>query len=267
LIRRLIDNAVPVRPKPAVLLSGGIDSAIVLYHLKKKCKETIYTYTVAFSEDDPALEEAAQVAEYFSTNHKECVIHSVPWLLRQYEEIIPHLERPSYDLWLYPIAKVIKEDGRITMYTGDGLDEHFGGYWYRRISLPANYNDYLEDWSVFYRYMLPPRECIARTLELVYEAPFYYLDFRKTLPYYDWMQEKQYLREAYRGILPDWILNRRKRRGGIDYWRLWKEGLRHLIRGITAPKSVLDIRTYFHMWVTNKWLEAKVKSYALVKED
>ena len=36
-------NAVKPKPKPAILLSGGLDSTILLHHLTEKSKEPIHT--------------------------------------------------------------------------------------------------------------------------------------------------------------------------------------------------------------------------------
>lgn len=245
-IVQMLNDAVIPRPKPAVILSGGLDSAIVLYHLLEKTKEKVHTYTVCFDEKVNCFTEAKEVADYYGTKHHEVLITDVPELLKIYGEIIPHLERPNFDLWVYPLARQIKEDGRKTVYAGDGLDEHFGGYWYRN-------SDYLEDWAECLTYQMPPRRVIYKRLRLDYEAPILYLDFGKTLKYYDEKQQKTFLRKAYQDILPNFILKRKKKRGGIDYWELWNEGLKFMFPS-SEPKTVNDIRTLFHIWVSEKWV-------------
>jgi len=246
-IVQMLDEAVVPKPKPVVILSGGLDSAIILYHLLLKTKEEVETYTIIFDKNDDTIEESREVAEYYNVKHKVVFSTDVPSLLRMYEEIIPSLERPNFDLWVYPLAKRIKGDGRETVYAGDGLDEHFGGYWYRNTG-------YLEDWAECLTYQVPARQTIYKVLGLEYESPILHLDFRKTLKYYDEGQQKTYLREAYRGILPNFILNRNKKRGGIDYWKLWNEGLKPTFPN-SEPKTANDVKTLLHVWVSKKWVK------------
>ena len=246
-IVEMIGRAVVAKSKPAVFLSGGIDSAILLYHLRQKTNE-IHSYTIGFREADPFFREAREVARHFNVPHKELCL-SPAELLRVYREIIPYLPRPSFDLWVYPLAKLAKADGRETVYTGDGLDEHFGGYWYRSSS-------YLEDWAVALAWQIPPRRTIYKVLGLSWEAPFLKLSFHETLRYYDPLKQKTLLREAYRDILPEFIISRRKRRGGVSYWALWYEALRYELP-FREPRDEEDIRTYFHYWASQVWLESK----------
>ena len=250
-IVKMIDKSIVVKPKPAVIISGQLDSAIVLYHLlQKTAKDNVVAFTIMFDKNDKTTDEAREVAKYFGVEHKIVVSTDIPSLLKQYEEIIPYLERPNFDLWVYPLAKVIKTYGRKTVYAGDGLDEHFGGYWYRKTS-------YLEDWAKCLTYQIPSRIAIYKRLNLNYVAPILYLDFRKTFMFYDWeYQNKIYLRRAYKGLLPDFIRLRKKERGGIGYWKLWHEGLCKYFPN-TIPASVDEIRTLFHIWVAERWVKAQ----------
>jgi len=249
---KLIDDAVILRSKPAVCISGGLDSTIVLHHLTNKTKDEIHTYYLRFRDkkhDTP--EEARQIAEYYHTVHHEVLLGGVLQLLNLYREVIPHLERPNFDLWVYPLAKQIKKDGRLTVYTGDGFDEHFGGYWYRTAT------SYLEDWAETIIYQVPARLAIYKMLGLQYECPLLHLNFKDTLPYYDPQKKKRLLRDAYKDVLPSFVVERRKDRGGIDYWKLWNEGLRFQFPTVNSPKTDDEVRTMFHLWVAQKWIDKK----------
>ena len=47
-IIKILEEKVIAKSKPAVYISGGIDSTIVLHHLTQKSKEPLYTYTAKF---------------------------------------------------------------------------------------------------------------------------------------------------------------------------------------------------------------------------
>lgn len=68
------DKAVIPKPKPAVIISGGIDSAIVLHHLLQKTKENVQAYTIVFDITDNVSKEAKEVAEYHGVSHKIVMI-------------------------------------------------------------------------------------------------------------------------------------------------------------------------------------------------
>jgi len=249
---QLIDKAVIPKPKPAVCISGGIDSTIVLHHLTEKTNEEIHTYYLSFEDEKhDTAEEARQIAEHYGTVHHEVFSGTMPEILELYEEVIPYLDRPNFDLWVYPLAKQISRDGHLTVYTGDGMDEHFGGYWYRGDT------DYLEDWANCLSYQVPSRVLIYSMLGLQYECPLLRLNFKDTLPYYDPQKKKRLLRDAYTDVLPRFVVERRKDRGGIDYWKLWTEGLKFQFPTVNSPKTDDDIRMFFHFWAAQRWLKHK----------
>jgi len=111
--------------KPAVNISGGIDSAIVLHHLTEKSKEPVHTYTVAFTGQDSELADGQQLAEHYGTVHHEVVIDS---LLQRYPEILSFMDKPRFNLWPFYVAEQQSKDGILNCYIGEGGDEHFGGY-------------------------------------------------------------------------------------------------------------------------------------------
>ena len=56
-IVELINKAVIPYPKPAVFISGGLDSTIVLHHLSQKnTEEQIHTFTAYWEHKDDELD-------------------------------------------------------------------------------------------------------------------------------------------------------------------------------------------------------------------
>ena len=242
-----IRSCVIPRAKPCVNISGGIDSTIVLHHLLEKCKEPIYTYTVGFDGQEKEFEYAAQVASHYKTRHKEILIEN---MLDIYPEILSWFNRPQFNLWPYWAAKQAKQDGRLNCYIGEGGDEHFGGYWYKQQM------SYPEVWAHLFQYVDPAYQIIYKHFGIGLHAPLHpsNLRFNVTYPYYDHDQEKKFIREAYRGILPDFVLERRKLNGRKDYWVIWEQELQKYFPE-AQPLSEVDIIELWNLWVTREWLK------------
>jgi asparagine synthetase B (glutamine-hydrolysing) len=235
-------------PKPCVNISGGIDSAIVLHHLAEKSKEEIYTYTVGFANQDTEFDYARQLSEHYATRHKEILIER---LLDTYPEILSFFERPQFNLWPYWAAQQAKEDGRLNCYIGEGGDEHFGGYWYKP---PTSYP---EQWAHLFSFVDPAYRTIYKHFNIGLHTPLHpsNLRFTVTYPYYDHDQEKRFVKDAYRGILPDFVLDRRKLNGRKDYWQIWQHELKQYYPN-QKPQSEEDIQNLWNLWVTKEWLKS-----------
>ncbi|HEX2197672.1 MAG TPA: asparagine synthase (glutamine-hydrolyzing) [Burkholderiales bacterium] len=125
----VLEEAVALRAAQGLLLSGGMDSAVLLA-LAAKNGAPPQTFSLGFDGDKLSeLPAAAQVAQHFGAAHQEIVVTP--------QELMAHLEylvssrdapvaRPS-DLALCRLAD---EAGRRvkTVLTGDGCDEVLGGY-------------------------------------------------------------------------------------------------------------------------------------------
>jgi len=243
-IVKIIDEVITPFPKPAIYLSGGIDSTILLHHLSMKTDEPIHSYTFAFFKDENEFEEAETVAEYYGTIHHEVVIDN---FTGRFPEILRHLSRPRFNVQTYWLAEQAQRDGRRTCYIGEGLDEHFGGYWYKP------HLNYLESWVDHFQYIRPAHKEIHDIFGLNCEIPFTYLDFRKTLPYWDPSREKLHLKKAYSGILPDFVVQRRKNPGRPHYRKLWDRELSKIYSEM-EPKSDEEIRRLLNKYATAIWL-------------
>jgi asparagine synthase (glutamine-hydrolysing) len=111
------------------LLSGGIDSAIVVALMAEASPEPVRTFTVGFS--DAAYDErryARAVAERYATHHEEVVLEP------DAAEVVPRLaeafDEPLGDeaaLPLYLICEAARRHVTVAL-CGDGGDESFAGY-------------------------------------------------------------------------------------------------------------------------------------------
>jgi len=243
-----IKACVPIYPKPAVNISGGIDSTIVLHHLREKTNDTIRTYTIGFPETENEFNYARRVSDHYGTVHTEILIEN---LLDKYPEILKHFNKPRFNLWPYFLAKRQLEDDVENVYIGEGGDEHFGGYWYK----PKK--SYVEHWSSFFEYCLPTYQTIYDMFGLRLIIPLHpnNLNIKTTLPYYDYSQNKQHLKKTYKDILPKFVTRRRKQNGRFSYWVLWNRELKQYFPSC-HPRSEDEIRNLLNRWVTREWLRS-----------
>ena len=113
----------------SLLLSGGVDSSLVLALIKKVYKEIpIYTFSLAQDKNHPDLAFAGEVAELFGTDHHEIILSS-----SEYEEFKREHEKVKEydfkgDVNVYILCTIASKHSRVIV-TGDGGDECFGGYW------------------------------------------------------------------------------------------------------------------------------------------
>jgi len=122
-VRRRLVADVPL----GALLSGGIDSSIVVAAMAQAQAEPVRTFTVGFP--DPRYDERAharEVAERYGTRHEELEIETAPELDR-----LAHVfDEPFGDEAALPLLHVCEATRRHVKVAlvGDGGDEVFGGY-------------------------------------------------------------------------------------------------------------------------------------------
>ena len=130
--RRLRIADVPV----GVLLSGGLDSSLLVGLLANAGIQNIKTYSVGF-EDQPEergneFEYSDAVVERFATNHHKFHIHNSE-VLRRLPEAIDQMAEPMVGqdaVAFYLLAEQVSQHISVVQ-SGQGADEVFGGYfWY-----------------------------------------------------------------------------------------------------------------------------------------
>ena len=124
-VRRRLAADVPL----GALLSGGIDSAIVVALMAEDAHEPVRTFTVGF--DEAAYDEreyARAVAERYGTRHEEIVLEpdaaaTLPRLAAAFDE--PLADEAALPLYL--ICEAARSSVTVAL-VGDGGDESFAGY-------------------------------------------------------------------------------------------------------------------------------------------
>ncbi|HEX6967164.1 MAG TPA: asparagine synthase (glutamine-hydrolyzing) [Gemmatimonadaceae bacterium] len=133
-LQRRLQDAVELRRQADVplgaLLSGGIDSSVVVAMLQGASTQRVKTFSVAFEvQEHNEAQHAARVAEYLGTDHTEVLLTGrdaldvVPRLAEIFDE--PHADTSQIPAYL--ICAVARRAVTVAL-SGDGGDEVYGGY-------------------------------------------------------------------------------------------------------------------------------------------
>jgi asparagine synthase (glutamine-hydrolysing) len=125
-VRAHLVSDVPV----GVLLSGGVDSALLAALAAEESTEPLRTFSVGFEERSfDELTDARRVAERYATRHRELVLRPdaallLPALAAAFDE--PFAD--SSALPTYLVSQLAAGDVKVAL-SGEGGDELFGGYY------------------------------------------------------------------------------------------------------------------------------------------
>jgi asparagine synthase (glutamine-hydrolysing) len=131
-VRRRMVADVPV----GVLLSGGVDSSLIVGVLAQEGQRDLATYSIGFEaahgESGDEFKYSDLIAERYGTNHHRIFIQSeemrenLPAAIRAMSEPMVSYDNIGFFLLSREVAKTIK-----VVQSGQGADEVFGGYhWY-----------------------------------------------------------------------------------------------------------------------------------------
>jgi len=111
------------------LLSGGVDSSLVVALMARASSRPVKTFSAAFRNQEFNESEHAQlVAKTFGTEHHELVIEPDFW--NTVSKLTAHMEEPFADSSLLPtyyISALARQHVTVAL-SGDGGDEVFAGY-------------------------------------------------------------------------------------------------------------------------------------------
>ncbi len=122
-----------------VLLSGGLDSSLLVGLLAEKGVQNLRTFSIGF-EDVPEekgseFEYSDQVVAKFGTQHRKIVIENSQ-VLKRMPEAVANMAEPmvSQDaIGFFLLAEQVAKEAKVVQ-SGQGADEVFGGYfWYPRM--------------------------------------------------------------------------------------------------------------------------------------
>jgi asparagine synthase (glutamine-hydrolysing) len=125
-VRAHLLSDVPV----GVLLSGGVDSAVLAALAAQETAEPLHTFTIGFAErsfDERA--DARRVAERYGTRHHELLVRPDPaLLLRALADVFDEPFADSSALPTYLVSQLAADHVKVAL-SGEGADELFGGYY------------------------------------------------------------------------------------------------------------------------------------------
>jgi asparagine synthase (glutamine-hydrolysing) len=113
------------------MLSGGIDSSVIVALMARNMAEPVKTFSVAFAESgaDNELGDARMVARTFGTDHHELELSLAEETLRL-DDLVWHLDEPVADLsslGFLALSELASRHVTVAL-SGQGADELFGGY-------------------------------------------------------------------------------------------------------------------------------------------
>lgn len=133
--RQVLAADVPV----GVLLSGGLDSSLLVGLLAEHGRQGIHTFSVGF-EDQPEekgdeFEYSDIIASHFGTQHHRFRVPNGE-MLKRLPEALANMSEPMFsqdNVAFYLLAERVSQDVKAVL-SGQGADEVFGGYfWYPRM--------------------------------------------------------------------------------------------------------------------------------------
>lgn len=229
LVRAAVQKRVATDLPVAVLLSGGIDSSVVMYEAAL-AHDDVTAFSIG-ADDGPDALAAQRLCRELGLRHRHITVDggtllaSVPETIWTIESFEPnHIRGGTLS---FHLSKEVARLGYRLALCGEGADELFGGY----PEMGAAVQSGLPDAAIaamlarfvaeLHRTQLQRVDRTAMRFALEVREPFLDLDvveFAARLPLAHKiaadgagrLRNKRVLREAWRGLLPDWVVDRDK---------------------------------------------------------
>lgn len=111
------------------LLSGGIDSSLIVGLMNQLSDQPIKTFSIGFEEQSyNELDAARQVAQHYQTEHHEEIVR--PQIQHLFDQIQDQLDEPFGDSSIIPtylVSQLARKHVTVAL-SGTGADELFAGY-------------------------------------------------------------------------------------------------------------------------------------------
>ncbi len=149
-LRRAVDRRMVADVPVGVLLSGGLDSSLIVGLLAEAGQRDLMTFSIGFESVNGEIGDefvySDIIAERFQTRHHKIFVESHR-LIEALPETIAAMSEPmvSYDnVGFFLLSREVAKHVKVVQ-SGQGADEVFGGYhWYPPLT---NSNDVLSDYS------------------------------------------------------------------------------------------------------------------------
>ena len=140
-LRVAVDRRLVADVEVAALLSGGVDSSLVVGYAQQSLSRQLRTYSIGFEEagfDETPF--AAEVAAHFDTRHEALTVRPKD-VLERLPDLVQVFDEPMADPSGLPtlvLSHLVGRDVKVAL-SGDGGDEVFAGY-PRHVKLSARWN-------------------------------------------------------------------------------------------------------------------------------
>jgi asparagine synthase (glutamine-hydrolysing) len=166
--KRMDASDVPI----GVLLSGGLDSSLIVALLKEAGHRDIRTFSIGFEDiDDESgseFEYSDQVVSKFKTDHKKYLLSNQE-VLPRLSEAVMNMSEPMVGqdaIAFYLLSEQVSKHSKVVL-SGQGADEAFAGYfWYPRMA--KEHGDEIERFSK--HYVDRPHDEYLQTVMPIYQG-------------------------------------------------------------------------------------------------
>jgi asparagine synthase (glutamine-hydrolysing) len=152
-LRRAVDRRMIADVPVGVLLSGGVDSSLIVGLLAQAGQKHLKTFSIGFEtahgEAGDEFKYSDIIAEHFDTDHTKIMIPT-SGMLNALPDTIAAMSEPmvSYDnVGFFLLSREVAKHVKVVQ-SGQGADEVFAGYhWYPKLE---NSNDILTDYKALF---------------------------------------------------------------------------------------------------------------------